>query len=249
LSAQRAGQIAHALQSHAVAAHDCLIDLQRDLTQLAGHFPISESAAATAAKPAATGDVSGVRSSVAQELKAVEESLAKQLEEQLSQSFIVGQGGLRTAITAGGEIREKLLEAIRGGARQAALAKVQSLDLASVLLKSPDGESPLAKCVAEAQPWLERCGGRRRLIFVVPQQLVGQYSTANIAAQLGPTIFKQLPGIAPGTSSDLALLIELSDISVAHAAANLIDFRRDLAEAAGRLQTRSDIQWTPVFAF
>jgi eukaryotic-like serine/threonine-protein kinase len=249
LSAQRAGQIAHSLQSHAVGAHDAMVDLQRDLTQLAGLFPVNENVAATpAAKPAA-GDMSAVRSSVAQELKAAEESLARQLEEQLSQSFIAPSGGLRTVITTGGEVREKLLDAIRSGARQAALAKVQSLDLASVLLKSPDGESPLARCVAEAQPWLERCGGRRRLIFVVPQQLIGQYSTANIAAQLGSSVFGQLPGIAPGTSSDLALLIELSDISLPHAAANLIDFRRDLAEAAGRLQTRSDVQWTPVFAF
>ena len=45
------------------------------------------------------------------------------------------------------------------------------------------------------------------------------------------------------------MLFELGDISVAHAAANLIDFRRDLADAAARLQTRSDITWTPVFAF
>jgi hypothetical protein len=45
------------------------------------------------------------------------------------------------------------------------------------------------------------------------------------------------------------LLFELGDISIAHAAAHLIDFRRDLAEAATRLQTRSDVTWTPVFAF
>ena len=48
---------------------------------------------------------------------------------------------------------------------------------------------------------------------------------------------------------DLALLIEQSDISLPHAAAHLIDFRRDLAEAASRLQTRSDVQWIPVFNF
>jgi hypothetical protein len=34
-----------------------------------------------------------------------------------------------------------------------------------------------------------------------------------------------------------------------HAAAHLLDFRRDLAEAASRLQTRCDVTWTPVFAF
>jgi len=41
----------------------------------------------------------------------------------------------------------------------------------------------------------------------------------------------------------------MGDISVPHAAAHLIEFRRDLAEAAGRLQTRSDVTWTPMFDF
>jgi hypothetical protein len=79
--------------------------------------------------------------------------------------------------------------------------------------------------------------------------MVGQYTAATLAAQLGSTVFRQLPGVVPGGSSDLVILFELGDISVAHAAANLIDFRRDLADASSRLQTRSDITWTPVFAF
>ena len=86
-------------------------------------------------------------------------------------------------------------------------------------------------------------------MFVIPHQLVCQYSSASLASLLGPGMFTQLPAVAPGTSSDLVLLFELGDISLPHAAANLIDFRRDLAEAASRLQTRCDITWTPVFSF
>ena len=142
-----------------------------------------------------------------------------------------------------------LVATLRTSARQAALAKVQSIDLASLLLGEQTGESPLSKCLTTAEPWLQRCGGRRRLLFVIPQQMVAQYTPATLAAQLGSTVFHQLPGVAPGGSSDLVMLFELGDISVAHAAANLIDFRRDLADAAARLQTRSDITWTPVFAF
>src|SRR4029453_4425881 len=111
-------------------------------------------------------------SSVVQELKAAEQALAKQLDEQLTRSIFANQGGLRSVINQGGEVRAQLLAAIRSGGRQAALARVQSLALASLLLGVKDGESPLAKCLAEAQPWLERCGGRRRLVFVIPQQLV-----------------------------------------------------------------------------
>jgi len=219
--------------------------LQREIDHLTQQFPVSDNSANT------TGgaEVSAMRSSVTGELKGVEEPLAKQIEEQLAQSVFANQGGLRAVVTAGGEQRQKLIALVRTAARQAALAKVQSIDLASLLLTGDSGESPLARCLSTAEPWLQRCGGRRRLLFVIPQQLVGQYNSATLSAQLGTTIFGQLPGVAPGGSSDLVLLFELGDISVAHAAANLIDFRRDLADAAARLQTRSDITWTPVFAF
>jgi hypothetical protein len=246
LAAQRAGQIAHALQSHAVGAHDAMVDLQRDLDHLAVHFPVGEPSAD--AKGASAGDVSAMRESVSDQLRAVEETLARQIDEHLTQSVFAQQGGMRATITAGGDARERLVVLLRGAARQAALAKVQSIDLASLLLAGQGAESPLQSCLAQAEPWLQKCGGRRRLLFVIPQQLVTQYNPANLAAQLGSTQFRQLPGVVPGTSSDLVLLFELGDISVAHAAAQIIDFRQDLADAAGRLQTRSDINWTPVFS-
>ena len=244
LAAQRAGQIAHSLQSHAVAAHDSLVDLQREIDHLAQQFPLLEQGSA-----AAGSEVSAMRSNVADQLKEAEEPLARQLDEELTQSVFATQGGLRVVVSAGGEERANLVVTLRNSARQAALAKVQSIDLASILLGEQTGESPLSKCLTTAEPWLQRCGGRRRLLFVIPQQMVGQYTSATLAAQLGSTVFRQLPGVAPGGSSDLVMLFELGDISVAHAAANLIDFRRDLADAAARLQTRSDITWTPVFAF
>lgn len=248
LSAQRAGQIAHALQSHAVAAHDMMVDLQRDLDHLAAQFPTRDED--TNSSASSTGsDVASVRSSVADQLKTVEAPLAKELADQLSETVFSKQGGMKAVVTKGGEERERLVAAIRGGARQAALAKVKSIDLASMLLKTESGESPLAKSLAQAQPWLERCGGRRRLMFVLPQTLVAQYSAANLAAQLGTGLFRQLPAVVPGAASDLVLLFELGDISLPHAAANLLEFRRDLAEASTRLMTRCDVTWTPVFAF
>jgi hypothetical protein len=247
LSAQRAGQIAHALQSHAVTAHDMTVDLQRDLTHLAEQFPVKDSG--SAASSAVGDDVDAMRNSVADQLKTAEIAITKELSEQLQEAVFSKQGGLRAVVSKGGEDREKLVAAIRGGARQAALAKVKSIDLASMLLKNDSGESPLAKCLNEAKPWLERCGGRRRLLFVMPQSLIGQYSAAYLAGQLGSTLFSQLPAVVPGASSDLALLFELGDISLPHAAAHLLGFRRDLAEASTRLMTRCDVTWTPVFAF
>jgi hypothetical protein len=242
-SAHRAGQIVHALQSHALAAHDAMIELQRELDHLTSQFPVEEK---DGKQPSA--DVSAVRSSVRYELNAAEESLARQVDDQLTAGLFAPQGGLRVVVSAGGDVRENLLASLRVAARQAALAKVQSVDLASLLLANPSGESPLAKSLAEAKPRLERCGGRRRLVFVLPQQLVAQYSPASLAGQLGQGTFGQLPAVAPGSASDLVVLFELGDISLPHAAALLINHRRDLAEASGRLLTRGDVQWTPVFS-
>ena len=247
LASQRAGQIAHALQSHAVAAHDVMVDLQRDLNHLAEQFPVSP--VENVAVPAVGGDVNAVRSSVASELQAAEEALIVQVDEQICQAIFTEQGGVRVVVTQGGEVREKLVATLRTLARQAALAKVQSLDLATLLLKTENGESRLANFLTQAQPWLQRCGGRRRLVFIIPQSLLSQYNAATLAAQLGSSQFGQLPGVVAGTPSDLALLFELGDISLPHAAANILDFRRDLAEAASRLQTRCDVNWTPVFSF
>jgi hypothetical protein len=247
LVAQRAGQIAHSLQSHAVAAHDAMVDLQRELDHLATEFPVAADTTASAAP--GSNEVSALRSSVAYELKGAEEALAKQLDEQLTHTVLAAGGGLRPVVSAGGEARQQLVATIRATARQAALGKVGQVDLASMLLAKENGESPLTKCLTEAQPWLESCGGRRRLLFVIPQPLMAQYNSATLAAQLGANVFRQHPGVAPGTSSDLVLLFELGDISLPHAAAKLIDYRRDLAEAAGRLLTRCDVTWTPLFGF
>ncbi len=247
LAAHRASGLVHALQSYVGAAHDMTVDLQRDLDHLAAQFPLrTEQNTPPAGRASADA---AVRRSVASELKNAEGSLVIQVEQQLAKDCFSADGGMRGAITAGGQAREKLLSMVRTIARQAALAKVTTIDLSAVLQANDKGESPLSKCLSQVQPWLERCGGRRRLVFIVPQQLAAQYSPTQLVSQLPPGTFKQLPGVAAGAPSDLVILYELGDISISHAAAQLIDFRRDLAEAASRLHTRSDINWTPVFTF
>jgi serine/threonine protein kinase len=246
LAAQRASQIAHALQSHVVASHDKLVDLQRELDHLATQFPVAPDIA-TPSPPAGEGE-SSIRDSVAVQFCANEAVFAQEVAERLNETLFKELGNFQEVVEAGGEKRQQFVAAIRNAARQAVLGKAQSIDLAS-MLQNDGGESPLAQYLAEARPWLERCGGRRRLVFVMPQELTAQYTAANIAAQLGTGVFGQLPAVVPGSAGDLDVLIELGDVSLPHAAAHLLGFRRDLAEAASRLLTRCDVTWTPVFSF
>jgi hypothetical protein len=247
LAAQRAAQITHALQSHVAASLDKMVDLARELDFLGTQFPVADHVIHPP-QPGGEGEAS-IRDSVVTQFRANEAALAEEVAERLQETLLKELGGFQAAISAGGEQRQQFVAAIRGAARQAALGKAQSIDLASILLKNDSGESPLAKYLADAQPWLNRCGGRRRLMFVMPQELAAQHGAANIAAQLGSGLFSQLPAVVAGSAGDLDMLIELGDISLPHAAAHLLGFRRDLAEAATRLLTRCDVTWTPVFAF
>jgi hypothetical protein len=249
LTAQRAGKIAHALQSHAVAAHDSLVDVQRDLDHVGRHFAAAGQAALPADINVGTEDnVAKLRAAVVQQLSMAEEPLAEKIAAKLNESLFTKRGGLRAVLAAGGDALEQLVESLKAAAREAALAKVQEIDLAAILFAGDDREGPLASALAAAQPWLTRCGGRRRLIVVVPPQLAAPNRAATISAQIGAAAFAEQPSVVPGASSDYVLLFELGNVSLAHAAAHLISFRRDLAEAAGRLYTRCDVHWTPPFA-
>ena len=244
VATQRAGQVAHALQSHASAAHDALVDLGRDLEHLAAQFPSEDTLSCTASSTSL--EFCSMRETVAEHLRSAEELLACQIDDQITKSVFSAQGGLRAVISAGGEVRETLVSLLRTSSRQAVLTKLQSIDLASLLLAGAAADSPLRKCLTDAQPWLQRCGGRRRLLCVIPEQLAEHYNSASLAAQLGPNVFRQLPAIVPDATSDLVLLYELGDLSLPHAAANLCDFRPDLLDAAARLHTRSDVTWAPL---
>ena len=74
----------------------------------------------------------------------------------------------------------------------------------------------------------------------------GVYTSAGLAAKLGPSVFRELPTIVPDASSDLVLLYEVGDLSLPHVAAQLCDFRTDLIDAASRLHTRADVTWAPL---
>lgn len=237
LCVQRAGRIAHALQGHTMAAQDLLADLQRDIEQLASSLP--ESALATSSQA-----VRSLREEAATQLQAAQETLAQQVEERIGQTLLAAGGGLRSLAARDAAGRQSLLDTLRQAARDAVLAKVQSLDLTGVLTPS-SGDSPLAEALRSARPRLARCGGRQRLIglasppLVEPVRQVMAASTCEAAAVATAT-----PAVLPAEPGELAFVYELGDLSLPHVAAHLLDFRPDLAEAASRLHTRCDIAWT-----
>lgn len=238
LCVQRAGRIAHALQGHTMAGQDLLADLQRAIEQLATMFP-------EAVFTDGPHLLRPLREEAVSQLQAAQDALAQQVEDQIGQTILTAWGGLRVVASCDAATRQSLMEGLRRAAREAVRSKIQSFDLAGVLLAPGASDSPLAEALKSARPRLACCGGRQRLICLAPASLTDVVRQAlatctSSAAGLATSTLAMLP-TEPG---DLALIYELGDLSLPHVAAHLLDFRPDLAEAAGRLHTRCDVAWT-----
>jgi hypothetical protein len=245
-AAQAAGNVAHAVQSHAVAAYDGLVDLARELHQLAVKLATDELTEDEDDGAATDDHLTRLRRMVGEDLRRAEERLAAELDQQLSAGIIITSGGLQKALVAGGAQREALVTQLNQAARQAVLKELAKVDIASVTIRASGQEAPLRECLAAAQPWLGPCGGRRRLYCVVPAETAENLTPGVVAAAIGAGEFKQLPAVIADSASDVVLLFEIGDLSLRHAAAAIIGQRPDLAELATRLFTRSDVTWTPL---
>lgn len=247
LGAQVASSIAHALQSHAVAAHDSLVELARELHHLAVQLATDELVEDEEAEAAASADnLAPLRAMVGEQLRQADEQLSALLDEQLSASLLAAAGGLRPAISAGGQQREALVIHLHNAARQAVLGRLAAVDIAGSALAGQNEEHPIRRCLSGAKPALQACGGRRRLYCILPAEAAQAITSETLAAQIGPEEFSQPTTVIPDASGDVVLLFEMGEMSVKHVAASLIDQRADLAELATRLFTRSDVTWTPL---
>ncbi|MEX2173095.1 MAG: tubulin-like doman-containing protein [Pirellulaceae bacterium] len=249
LGAQIAANIAHSLQSHAVCAHDSLVDLARELHHLAVQLAtdeLIEDEQEDEQHVSSADNLAPLRAMVGEQLRGADEAIAALLDRQMSASVLSPAGGLRPAIAAGGQQREVLVAQLHTAARQAVLGRLATIDIAGSALAGQSEEHPLGRCLAGAQPRLLACGGNRRLLCVVPAEAAQSLTPEVLATQIGPGEFGQLPTVVPDASGDVVLLFEMGEMSIKHAAAALIDHRRDLAELAARLHTRSDVTWTPL---
>ncbi|MCI0360046.1 MAG: hypothetical protein L0211_16335, partial [Planctomycetaceae bacterium] len=246
LGAQIAASMANALQSHAVAAHDTLVDLTRELHHLAVQFATAELAEEEEEQAAPSDNLAPLRLMVDEQLRQADEPITMQLDQELSASLLAPTGGLRQAISAGGPQREALVAQLHGAARNSVLARLGSIDIAGSALTGSAEEQPIRRCLAGARPLLAPCGGKRRLYCILPAESAQKMTPESLASQIGPAEFQKTPTVVPDASGDVVLLYETGELSLKHAAASLIDSRVDLTEVATRVHTRADVVWTPL---
>ncbi len=229
---QGACKLALAVNRRVAVFGDELKELGRGLDKAVVQFPLRHD------------DEASHAGAIVASLRSRMRELVSVLDAQFRSSFFPPGEGFRVALRKDFQFAERLPDALRDAARRVALDAVRSTELAGVLF--PEDEDPLkaherlASIVQAAQPHLIHCGGGMRSLLVLPE--------SSRESRL-PGLFSSRLGHAPVTvfdpRTDATYCCEMEQISVATLAAMLIDHRRDYAEAASRLHTRNDVNWSP----
>jgi eukaryotic-like serine/threonine-protein kinase len=225
---QGACKLAQIVCRRLALAGDELKDVGRALDKAAGQF---------------SDDYDGGDNSVMASLRSRTPELISLLDDQFRNSFFPSGEGFRAALRKEFSFSERLPDALRDAARRVAAEAIRSVEVTTALF--PEGEDALkvherlAEMVQAAQPRLNQCGGAARLLLVLPEPVEDPRLQSMFATRFG-----QPPTVAFDGHCDPALCCEMEQIPLAPLAATLIDYRRDFAEAASRLHTRQDVQWT-----
>ena len=220
---------------------DELMDLERELRHLADQFDTSR------AVDEPWGELEGpsndLMQSVAQVICDNVERLTSGLAMQLEKELLQDSGGLGAMLLQGGRERNALPIVMRGIARTSIIGVMKQLDVSDILFHDDDDAQSevdtLAECVQNARPRLIACGGAKRLLVMLPKGSSQVRPIEILHQQLGET-----PSVVGNCDGDFILCYEAEQISLTQAAVTIIDGRRDLADAASRLHTRNDIEWS-----
>ena len=227
------GQMSSALEE--------LMDMERELRHLASQFDTSRTLDLPACEHATRVD--DLTRSVAQVLVENVGRLTGQLEPKLRTEVLVPAGGLRSLLMQGGVERNRLPTLMRGVARTTVVNVMKQLDVADVLFRDEDTQQEevktLSECLAAARPRLMECGGAKRLLLMLPKG-----STQVRPIEILHQEMHEVPSVVENCDGDFILCYEMEQISLTQAAVTLIEGRPDLAEAASRLHTRTDINWS-----
>jgi serine/threonine protein kinase len=235
--------IGKAAKSQVAAVRDELVDLERELRHLADHFDTSRTLDALVAEDDLGAE--DLLDSVNRVLVDGIHQLAEQLEQRLQTAVLKDAGGLRKLLGQGGETRNRLPAAIRAVTRSAVIGMMKTLDVADVMFSKNRGQgneaATLLESLESATPRLLRCGGAKRLLVMLPQGSNHVRPLQILHQQMGET-----PSLAQNHDGEFVMCYEVERISLTQVAVTLIEGRRDLAAAAGRVHARTDVNWAPL---
>ena len=169
--------------------------------------------------------------------------LTSKFDERLANSVLKDVGGLRKLLTQGGEFLRKLPGQIRAMALTTVISLMRTLDAADIMFarnrENENSAATLSESLALAKPRLLRCGGGKRLLVMLPSGSNHVRPLEILYQEMNET-----PSVADNNDGDFVLCYEVEQLSLTQVAVALIDGRRDFAEYAERLHSRTDVAWS-----
>jgi hypothetical protein len=172
--------------------------------------------------------------------------VADSVDAQLQEEFIAATGGLFQTIMGNSRVRAQMLVVLNKLSRRAAEQLAAQRDVMNAAFAAFAGSTAAAapadaNADAATLPTFLRAGGVFRTLTVVPAQCPDSQATK---LGHGPLNSDATVLVAPG--HDVVTVCEGWQLPLVDLAIDLINNRRDYADFAARVQTRSDIQWMPL---
>jgi hypothetical protein len=230
------GSIARRLLAEMKSIGQTIGEFGRHLKHMAGSLP-----KAGEPSPHAAGDSTPDPLTAA--LAKYTPELVDGIDAQIQDEFIAGTGGLFQTIMGNSRVRAQMLVVLSKFARRSAeqlAARPDVMDAALAELAGRAQQSAGERSSLGLPAFLER-GGVFRNLTVTPAECPGSQTTA---LSCGPDGVEATLLVAPG--HDVVTVCEGWQLPLANLAIGLIQNRRDYADFAARVYTRSDVPWTPL---
>lgn len=224
------------------AVRDELVDLEREIRHLTDQFDTRRTLDSLVGEDDEVG-ADQLLESVGHVLVEGARELTSKFDERLANSVLKDVGGLRKLLTQGGEFRRKLPGQIRAMALTTVISLMRTLDAADIMFarnrENENSAATLSESLALAKPRLLRCGGGKRLLVMLPSGSNHVRPLEILYQEMNET-----PSVADNNDGDFVLCYEVEQLSLTQVAVALIDGRRDFAEYAERLHSRTDVAWS-----
>jgi eukaryotic-like serine/threonine-protein kinase len=171
------------------------------------------------------------------------DELAAISDARLQRDYLNGQGGLFQVVMRGGRPRAQLSARIQEVCRRVVQDSWSNAGKLRSGLDSDGGDVKLIAAIDAATPTPLEFGGARRVLAVLPRGADATSKAKVLSATAGIPV-----SAVEGTDSTMAICVEAEGLSLKHLALSVIERRRDSVEFAKRVQSRSDIAWTPLVA-
>jgi hypothetical protein len=229
LAARTAGRTTRLLLSDAKTLADELTALGREIEQMARGV-----LAITPASPPVSGS-----DKIWKWLQPRLSQLAEEVDKQLAADILRDQG-LWTTIMQGGRRRAQLSAKLHEYSRQAVMRSLGSVNVMEDWAGGgAEAASSLRSNLAAATPSLLELGGTRRVVAVLPRDGAPSSAAADLSKTLGVGV-----NAVTGIDNSVTLCVEAAGLPLDDVAIELVQRRRDRVEFAGRVQSRTDIEWT-----